>query len=47
MPEVRKGEKRIDYMKRCIPYVIKQENASAGRAWNICDALYKKATEKK
>lgn len=43
MPAVRKGEKRIDYMKRCIPYVIKNENASAGFAWHKCDALFKKA----
>lgn len=47
MPEVRKGEKRIDYMKRCILYVIKNEGASAGNAWHKCDALFKKAQEKK
>ena len=47
MPAVRKGETRKDYMKRCIPYVIKNEGASVGRAWHVCDALFKKAQEKK
>ncbi len=39
MPSVRKGEKRTDFMKRCIPEVV-GEGKEVDQAIAICNSLW-------
>jgi len=40
MPDHKKGESRKDWMKRCVPYVIKKEGLSQKRAAGRCGGMY-------
>jgi len=42
MPKPRKGEKKSDFIHRCIPIVLNEGTAkSAGQAWQVCNSIYK------
>ena len=41
MPVPQPNEKRKDFMKRCMPFVIK-EGKPAGQAYKICESLWER-----
>jgi len=43
MPNVQKGESQKDFVSRCIPYLMKQEQKTQAQATAICYNLYKQA----
>lgn len=47
MPTPHKGESKRDYIKRCIPYVIKEEGKTVEQAAGKCYGMYKQWLKKK
>ena len=46
MPEVKKGESEKDYVKRCIPYVMKEEGLNETQAAGKCYGMYRSHSNK-
>lgn len=40
MPRIRKGESKGDYMRRCIPYVMRREGLKHKEAVGKCSGMY-------
>ena len=47
MPEPQKGESEKDFLKRCIPMLIKEEGYKKNQAIAICYSIYRKKGEGK
>lgn len=46
MPDVKKGEKRNDYVSRCVQYVMKNEGLDQKAAVGKCEGMYTEHTKK-
>lgn len=46
MPSIKKSESKKDYIARCVPYVIKNEGAKPGEAWQKCNGMYEQHKKK-
>ena len=46
MPEPRKGEKKQDYISRCISYMISKEGRKKGQAAAICYSMWREHEKK-
>jgi hypothetical protein len=40
MPSINKGESRDDYLKRCVPYVMKNEGLAQDAAVGKCEGMF-------
>jgi hypothetical protein len=40
MPEINAGESRESYVKRCVPYVVKNEGLTSHQALGKCEGMY-------
>lgn len=46
MPKIKNGEKRSEYLERCIPYVIKNEGLDQKAAIGKCEGMYSEHKKK-
>ena len=46
MPDIKQGESQKDFVARCIPYVIKEENKTQEQAQGKCFGMYRQHKRK-
>jgi len=47
MPEPKPNESKKEFMNRCIPYVVKNENLESDAAWQKCNGIWEQHQKKK